>query len=114
MKAAVIISDSSSPSLSAVFNTWYPIILFNVKYRAKRERKLNWAALKNLTMFVQVCTRRIQYFHKLLLLITGMICDVTIVPYKPAHTPNSGVRACLHEGGGPQIGEVTRLGGVRK
>ena len=63
-------------------------------------------------MFVQVCTRRIQYFHKLLLLITGMICDVTIVPYKPAHTPNSGVRACLHEGGGPQIGEVTRLGGV--
>ena len=65
-------------------------------------------------MFVQVCTRRIQYFHKLLLLITGMICDVTIVPYKPAHTPNGGVRACLHEGGGPQIGEVTRLGGVRK
>ena len=43
-----------------------------------------------------------------------MICDVTIVPYKPAHNPNSGVRACLHEGGGPQIGEVTRLGGVRK
>ena len=114
MKAAVIISDSSSPSLSAVFNTWYPIILFNVKYRAKRERKLNWAALNNLTMFVQVCTRRIQYFHKLLLLITGMICDVTTVPYKPAHNPNSGVRACLHEGGGPQIGEVTRLGGVRK
>ena len=24
------------------------------------------------------------------------------------------VRACLHGGGGPQVGEVTRLGGVRK
>ena len=23
-------------------------------------------------------------------------------------------RACLHEGGGPQIGEVTRLGGVTR
>ena len=23
-------------------------------------------------------------------------------------------RACLHEGGGPQIGEVTPLGGVKK
>ena len=25
-----------------------------------------------------------------------------------------GLRACLHEGGGPQIGEVTPLGGVKK
>ena len=24
-----------------------------------------------------------------------------------------GFRACLHEGGGPQAGEVTRLGGVK-
>ena len=24
------------------------------------------------------------------------------------------VRGCLHEGGGPQIGEVTRLGWVKK
>ena len=24
-----------------------------------------------------------------------------------------GLRACLHEGGGPQIGEVTPLGGVK-
>ena len=24
------------------------------------------------------------------------------------------LRACLHEGGGPQIGEVTRLGGVTR
>ena len=23
-------------------------------------------------------------------------------------------RACLHEGGGPQVGEVTRLGGVTR
>ena len=23
------------------------------------------------------------------------------------------IRACLHGGGGPQVGEVTRLGGVR-
>ena len=23
-------------------------------------------------------------------------------------------RACLHEGGGPQVGEVTRLGGVAR
>ena len=24
------------------------------------------------------------------------------------------IRACLHEGGGPQVGEVTRLGGVTR
>ena len=24
------------------------------------------------------------------------------------------LRACLHGGGGPQVGEVTRLGGVKK
>ena len=24
------------------------------------------------------------------------------------------LRACLHEGGGPQVGEVTRLGGVTR
>ena len=27
-------------------------------------------------------------------------------------TCGRGLRACLHEGGGPQVGEVTRLGGV--
>ena len=26
--------------------------------------------------------------------------------------PELQYRACLHEGGGPQVGEVTRLGGV--
>ena len=25
-----------------------------------------------------------------------------------------GIRACLHGGGGPQVGEVTRLGGVTR
>ena len=27
---------------------------------------------------------------------------------------NQGLRACLHGGGGPQVGEVTRLGGVTR
>ena len=28
--------------------------------------------------------------------------------------PQSSLRACLHGGGGPRIGEVTRLGGVTR
>ena len=31
----------------------------------------------------------------------------------PLSTNSSGIRACFHGGGGPQGGEVTRLGGVK-
>ena len=35
--------------------------------------------------------------------------------FKPKmDTRGRGLRACLHEGGGPQVGEVTRLGGVTR
>ena len=34
-------------------------------------------------------------------------------PYSVAHK-RVRKRACLHGGGGPQVGEVTRLGGVKK
>ena len=30
------------------------------------------------------------------------------------HLENIILRACLHGGGGPQVGEVTRLGGVTR
>ena len=33
---------------------------------------------------------------------------------KEKNKMNSRLRACLHGGGGPQVGEVTRLGGVTR
>ena len=30
------------------------------------------------------------------------------------HSHHVGLRACLHGGGGPEVGEVTRLGGVTR
>ena len=35
--------------------------------------------------------------------------DSAILPRENTH---KNLRACLHVGGGPQVGEVTRLGGV--
>ena len=32
----------------------------------------------------------------------------------PIYSPNDDLRACLHGGGGPQVGEVTCLCGVKK
>ena len=37
-----------------------------------------------------------------------------IRPDKSVSSTLGSLRACLHEGGGPQKGEVTRLGGVKK
>ena len=34
--------------------------------------------------------------------------------WRPTRPPQQVIRACLHGGGGPQIGEVTRLGGVTR
>ena len=36
------------------------------------------------------------------------------LPHSHVVTNQESVRACLHKGGGPQVGEVTRLGGVTR
>ena len=52
------------------------------------------------------------------LILVEVVLLTDIVKYRPSLSQtaqeNTFLRACLHGGGGPQVGEVTRLGGVTR
>ena len=50
--------------------------------------------------YVHVCVSKFRYLS---------IFNVTQIILIKIHESGTAVRACLHEGGGPQVGEVTRL-----
>ena len=71
-------------------------------------------------MFTSSTKHEIRHFH----VVVSVQCTkkraklflrqpISFLPFS-LPSPSSLLRACLHEGGGPQVGEVTRLGGVTR
>ena len=55
------------------------------------------------------------FYHRVFIIIVVSIITVfagVLFVHQPG--ANHALRACLHGGGGPQVGEVTRLGGVTR
>ena len=71
---------------------------------------MHFALKTNLKLFL-TCKVCVVFKDKKFPTIVSVIFLLTITRL---YSHSSGIRACLHGRGGPQGGEVTRLGGVKK
>ena len=121
------VSGESGIRIQNFFN---PLSLANGTFLRRYESGIMWKLIRiillsdDVTRWSPVLNREYSstklsflYFLDFFLPYNVIMKIFTHIPYKKHKVPcavSVRLRACVHRGGGPQVGEVTRLGGVTR